>query len=310
MLETILRLYRTAMAQDVRSPTPHLFGPPGCGKSTVVEQAAQLLGVQLHTINVSRISPLELEGVQMPVDSNTRLELLTARYWTQLKEGDILLFDEFLRGFPEVYNGLLDIFTARRVGGFELPQVFVIAASNSTVTYDPALEDRLLHLPVADPRHSTPEKKRLGQLLNTALGLHPDMANSPEMTRLIQDVVCPTFNILDSIRHGGTKVTTGSTGYSIRNLIGQAKLRYVTCSQLEELITMNNQHSLLAHAPQHVLLLPGAHQPPSMQKKLEALVGNPKLTPQQQITLHLNLQLIELAAIQKEVEEVSEPDPF
>ena len=66
MLEKVLKLYTAAMLGDVRSPTPHLFGPPGSGKSSVVEQAAEMLGVTLHTINVSRISPLELEGVQMP----------------------------------------------------------------------------------------------------------------------------------------------------------------------------------------------------------------------------------------------------
>src|SRR5690606_5552021 len=71
LLANILRLYHAAMMGDVRSPVPHLVGPPGCGKSTSVEQAAQLLGVNLHVINVSRISPLELEGVQMPVDENS-----------------------------------------------------------------------------------------------------------------------------------------------------------------------------------------------------------------------------------------------
>ena len=144
MLKKLLKLYVTAMTGKVYSPVPHLFGPPGCGKSEVVKQAAQVLGVNLHIINVSRISPLELN-------------LLTATFWTQLKEGDILLFDEFLHGSPEVYNELLDIITSREVGGFKLPNVFILAASNSTAAYDKALEDRLLHLPVADPRSSRQE---------------------------------------------------------------------------------------------------------------------------------------------------------
>ena len=58
MLKKLLKLYVTAMTGKVYSPVPHLFGPPGCGKSEVVKQAAQVLGVNLHIINVSRISPL------------------------------------------------------------------------------------------------------------------------------------------------------------------------------------------------------------------------------------------------------------
>src|SRR5690606_31400759 len=150
MLEKIVKLYVMAMANDVRSPLPPLFGPPGCGKSSAVEQLAELVGVHLHLINAARISPPDLEGVQMPQGEGEemKLRLLHATFWTQLKEGDILLLDEFLRGFPEVYNGLLDILTSRQVGGYRLPKVFIIGASNSTVAYDKALEDRLLHLRV------------------------------------------------------------------------------------------------------------------------------------------------------------------
>ena len=52
MLEDILKLYVMAMAGDVRSPIPHLFGPAGCGKSSSVEMAANILNVNLHIINV------------------------------------------------------------------------------------------------------------------------------------------------------------------------------------------------------------------------------------------------------------------
>ena len=65
MLEKILKMYVMYMRLDVRSPMPHLVGPPGCGKSTVVEQAAEMIGVNLHIINVSRLNPLDLEGVQI-----------------------------------------------------------------------------------------------------------------------------------------------------------------------------------------------------------------------------------------------------
>ena len=67
----------------------------------------------------------------MPVEENSRLAMLHSTLWTNLSEGDIVFFDEFLRGFPEVYNGLLDIFTSRTVAGFVLPKVFVMLRANT-----------------------------------------------------------------------------------------------------------------------------------------------------------------------------------
>lgn len=298
MLEQILKLYVMAMAGDVRSPLPHLVGPPGCGKSTSVEQAAELLGVNLHIINVSRISPLELEGVQMPhtQDEGMQLKLLTATFWTQLKEGDILLLDEFLRAFPEVYNGLLDILTSRQVGGFKLPKVFIIGASNSTVAYDKALEDRLLHLPVPDPRKRKGVRQSMSQMFVAELGLLPAMADSLEMQGLLDNEVLPTFDMLDALK-SGTPTTGGTKGHSMRNLIGQAKLRQVSSPHLQELLDMNNERAVTAGKAQYVLLHSAKKAPAGYHlqaKKLKEVSS--KLTPTQALNLELNLQLLELEA--------------
>jgi len=305
MLETILRLYSMAMATGVCSPLPHLFGPPGCGKSTVVEEAADIIGCNLHIINVSRISPLELEGVQMPVPSDTeqtmKLKLLTATFWTQLKDGDILLLDEFLRAFPEVYNGLLDIITSRQVGGFKLPKVFIIAASNSTVTYDKALEDRLLHLPVPDPRKKKAEKKHLAQLFVDVVGLMPDMVDSYEMQTMLDTEVLPMYEMLDNLKNGSSS-PLGVKGSSLRKLIGQAQLRQVQSPAVKELIAMNNQRAMAAGKIQYIFLLDGKSStvPNLYEPKAHQLRGTNRLTPVQALNLEINLQLIELEKIRKE----------
>lgn len=289
-----MKLYVMAMAGDVRSPVPHLFGPPGCGKSTVAQQLADLVGHKLHIINVSRISPLELEGVQMPNSTNTKLELLTATTWTQLKEGDIVLFDEFLRGFPEVYNGLLDIFTARQVAGFTLPKVFIVAASNTTVAYDKALEDRLLHIPAPDPRKLKSERAKQARILVETLGLMPDMATCMEMTSLIDQEILPMYEVLDLLKQKASVGAIGVKGRSIRNLIGQAQLREVQSAPLRELIAMNNVRAISAGKFQYVFLLDGKNVDPKYIKAAQSLRGNPKLTNLQKINLQLNLQLVEM----------------
>jgi hypothetical protein len=304
MLEKLMRLYTMATMYDVRSPMPHLVGPPGCGKSTYVEQLADLLEVNLHIINVSRLSPLEIEGVQMPhgVGDEMFLRMLPATFWTQLREGDILLMDEFLRGFPEVYNGLLDIFTSRRVGAFYLPKVFIIGASNSVTAYDQALEDRLLHLTVADPRSSKREKTRIAHLLIDILGLLPTMAESDEMYHLLDTEVLPLYVLLDSFKKKGTKSGAAvGTGSSVRNLIGQAQLRMVTSSALKELIDINNARAMRDGKYQYVLLLDGGSAVPhGYTQRAMQLRNNPRLTPVQALNLEGNLQLIDLHSAQHE----------
>ena len=309
MLETVMKLYVTSMTGDVRSPMPHLFGPPGCGKSTIVQKVADMVGVRMHTINVSRISPLELEGVQMPDKENTKLTLLTATQWSQLHEGDILLLDEFLRGFPEVYNGLLDILTAREVGGFKLPKVFIIGASNTVVAYDPALEDRLLHIPALDPRKVRTEHGRIAKMLQESIGLSPDTATSAEMENVLTTEVHPTYQILDQLKNHSTVAGSSLEGHSVRNLIGQAKLREVQSSALKELIDMNNVRSMKNSKPQYVVLLNGIEVPSGYVKAANELRGNPKLTQLQAINLEINLQLIQMEEIRKE-EDQHDDDTF
>lgn len=312
MLETIMKLYVMAMAYDVRSPMPHLFGPPGCGKSTVVEQLADLLGVNLHILNVSRLSPLDVEGVQMPHGAGEEmlLKMLPATFWTSLKERDILLMDEFLRGFPEVYNALLDIFTSRRVGGYRLPKVFIIGASNSIVAYDKALEDRLLHLPVPDPRVSKAEKKHLAQIIVDTLGLLPKMVDSPEMHSLLDIEVLPMYEILDNLKGKSSSAPANLKGQSVRNLIGQAQMRHVSSPALAELISMNNHLAMRESKPQFVLLVSGKAKlvPSGYADEAAAIRGNSKLSPLQALNLEQNLQLIELESVRNEKEGVTDDD--
>lgn len=304
MLEQIFRLYTMAMAGDVIvSPTPHLVGPPGCGKSTAVAQAADMLGVNLHTINVSRMSPLEIEGLQMPVDNNERVKLLLAAHWDRLEDGDILLFDEFLRGFPEVYNGLLDIFTSREVAGMKLPKVFIIAASNSVTTYDPALEDRLLHLPVRDPRNSKQYRAQLAEDLLSHIGLNPVMTKTTELNEVMRNEVLPMYDVLDTFKGRGTTGGTSSKGSSMRKLIGQALLREVESSDLKALINENNRISFREGKPQYIVLLNGnllSQALDGYESQAKAIVTNEKLTDRQRLNTELNLQLIQLDRTKKE----------
>jgi hypothetical protein len=231
-----------------------------------------------------------------------KLKLLTATFWTQLEEGDILLLDEFLRAFPEVYNGLLDILTSREVGGWQLPKVFIMAASNSTIAYDKALSDRLLHLPVEDPRNKKGPRKRLGGLIVEALGLMPEMVDSVEMETLLLNEVCPMFDVLDQIKDGGAHHGGAPTdkGHSVRNLIGQAQLREIQSPHLQEMIDTNNMRAIQTKKWQYVLLTDAKKAQSVYVTNAEKLRGNAKLSTIQATNLELNLQLVELEEIRKQ----------
>ena len=300
MLKKILKLYTTAMLNEVTSPTPHLFGPPGCGKSTFCEQAAALLEVNLHVINVSRISPLELEGVQMPDKDNSKLNLLTAIFWTRMQDGDILLLDEFLRGFPEVYNGLLDILTSRQVGGFKLPKVFIIAASNTTVAYDKALEDRLLHLPVPDPRSSKREADHLSKILVETTGMLPSVADSYEMQQVLKSEIFPTYELLDTLKNKATVGTVNLKGHSLRHLIGQVQLREIQSNSLRALVDFNNLQAMRLQKAQYVILTSEIRTVGGYDlDTIKPLEGHPKLTDVQRKNLLVNKQFLELQEIKE-----------
>jgi hypothetical protein len=303
MLEDLIRMYNAAMRMNVRSVIPHLVGPPGTNKSGVMTKLAEAAGVTLHTVNVSRLSPLEIEGVQMPHGEGVemKLQLLLNSIWDNLEEGDVVLFDEFLRGFPEVYNGLLDIIPSRQIGLHKLPKVFFVAASNSVATYDKALEDRLIHIYVPDLRNSMAARTEAKKLLAQEIGLIPDVVKSAEMDELFTNEILPTYKMLDYFQG---KASLGQVavaeGKSIRHLVGEAHLRVVQSKWLRELIALNNQLAINQRKWQFVVLLDTKHIDEKYVAGARKLLGNPRLSEVQANNLSLNLDLIEMEEAMKE----------
>jgi hypothetical protein len=170
------------------------------------------------------------------------------------------------------------------------------------VAYDQALEDRLLHIPVADPRRSPTEQKRLGQILVDGIGLMPIMANSSEMQELLDAEVLPMFELLDSFKKKGNKNFGATEGTSIRNLIGQAQLRHVQASGLKELIFANNTAAMAQNKVQYVVLLSGERtkMPAGYVEKALKIKDSPQLTEIQRLNLSMNLQLVELEAARQD----------
>lgn len=298
----LFKMYYAAKLQHARGLTPHLVGPPGSGKSTIVEDLASSLDVNLHVLNVSRINPLELEGVQVPsnMDSTPRLTQLLATFWNSLEEGDIVFLDEFLRGFPEVYNALLDIMTSLRVGSHQLPWVFFIAASNSVTTYDPALDDRLLHLPVPDARVRSVQSQMMQDFIDIC-GLHPSIATTSQLEELFNQEIGKTYEILDRFKARVTQPTSKPQheGKSMRHLIGQVQLREIKSNYLSAVIKENNRLALSQSEPQFLILTTPFGSEASFEQYTLAIdklgkVDPAKMTDVQLSNLALNRVILEM----------------
>lgn len=112
-----------------------LVGPPGCGKTSAVHEAAEKLGAgQVVTIIASQILPSEVSGITMPDSKTKSMEIYDHYRLSSLKDGDILFFDELLEADQSVLSACLTLIESRMMmSGRLLPDIQIIAATNPTV---------------------------------------------------------------------------------------------------------------------------------------------------------------------------------
>jgi hypothetical protein len=129
-----------------------LEGPTGVGKSAIVAQAAQQLGIELVVIDLSLLEPPDLAGMPYVEDGVTHYAPPA-----QLPMGGrgILFLEELNRAERYVQQVALQLLTARRLHEYELPEGWsVLAAVNPETgeyqvnSMDPALRKRFLQLSV------------------------------------------------------------------------------------------------------------------------------------------------------------------
>lgn len=133
-----------------------LVGTTGVGKSQVVAQFAAQMGIGLIVLDLSLLEPPDLVGLPVVIDGTTRY----AQPMMLPTGGEgILLLEELNRAELAVLQPALQLLTARRLHGYELPPGWTcVAAINpadgdyQVARLDPALEARFLRLPVCADR--------------------------------------------------------------------------------------------------------------------------------------------------------------
>lgn len=131
--------------------TPYLWGIPGIGKSSIVRQVAQTLGIDFVDLRCAQLEAADLRGFP---DKGTdgRTHFLPPGEMPDGGEG-ILFLDELNRASQEVLGAAFQLVLDRAVGEYRLPPGWSIACAGNfqTAEYavaelDPALRDRFCHV--------------------------------------------------------------------------------------------------------------------------------------------------------------------
>lgn len=112
-----------------------LMGKPGIGKTESVERFAKDNNRNVVHIIASQILPSEVSGMTMPNQETRSMDVFDHYRMSHMKDGDILFFDELLKGQQAVLNACLTLIQERRLmSGTKLPDVLIVAAANPLAT--------------------------------------------------------------------------------------------------------------------------------------------------------------------------------
>ncbi|MBA4189492.1 MAG: ATPase [Planctomycetaceae bacterium] len=110
-----------------RQPT-YLWGPPGCGKSSLVRQVSDSLGLEFLDLRASQLDPVDLRG--LPKVENGKTVWCQPTFLPSSGNG-VLLLDELAQAPPLVQSAFFQLVLDRRLGEYVLPEGWsVLAASN------------------------------------------------------------------------------------------------------------------------------------------------------------------------------------
>lgn len=108
-----------------------IISDPGLSKSSQIHQWAEEHGRNVVELIISQRMPSEISGMPMPISETQKMEIFDFDTLLQMKDGDVLFFDEFTNGNIQTLNACLTLIQERRMlSGKQLPDVLIVAAGN------------------------------------------------------------------------------------------------------------------------------------------------------------------------------------
>lgn len=128
-----------------------LMSDPGLSKTSQCKQWCEENGRQYFEFITSQRMPSEISGMAMPDADTKRMKIYDFDYLLDMKDGDVLAFDEFTNGNIMTLNACLTLIQERNMmSGRKLPSILIVAMGNPQGKCDmlPQTKQRFLWLNV------------------------------------------------------------------------------------------------------------------------------------------------------------------
>lgn len=130
-----------------------IHGPPGVGKTSIVNQSAEKLDIKHIDIIASQMDPVDVRGLPK-LGAGDVTEWTIPSYLPREKNSKgILFFDEISNSPPSVQNALLKLILDRKVENYEIPKGWIIVAAGNRASdkahvhrLSSALSSRFIHV--------------------------------------------------------------------------------------------------------------------------------------------------------------------
>ncbi len=110
-------------------PTLFIWGQPGIGKSEIVRQVSEEMGLDLRIMVMSLMDPAEVKGFIMPDRKKKEAVIFPLNFLP--REPGILFLDEVNCAPPAVLNTTMRMIQEREIGNIKIPErILVICAGN------------------------------------------------------------------------------------------------------------------------------------------------------------------------------------
>lgn len=133
-----------------------LWGPPGVGKSQIIEQVAAHHGAPVVDIRLSQMEPSDLRGIPFRIEDRVEWAIPSMLPDTKRHgETGILFLDEITSAPPSVSAAAYQLILDRRLGAYQVPRGWAIFAAGNrqgdrgvTYTMPAPLANRFSHFEV------------------------------------------------------------------------------------------------------------------------------------------------------------------
>lgn len=146
MLDVLNKTYDNPILR--RTTIPLFMSNPGMGKSTIIKEFAISKKVGFKKITLSQRMPNEVVGALMPDKETKKWEVYDTNELADLKDGDILFFDEIFNGtLKQTLDAVLNLLEDRTLpSGKKLADIMIIAASNpqGLINLTPQIKERFI----------------------------------------------------------------------------------------------------------------------------------------------------------------------